>query len=110
VEGTNSKISEVIASSPLYFSPFTSTLHEIEWKAGGSPGHDVPRSKVAPRLASRVPRNRSDALRKDPTVPRNAETVPGNIHRPPGPVPFWYVLGSWPSPTLKARLAQPGLT
>jgi hypothetical protein len=23
---------------------------------------------------------------------------------------LWYVLGSWPSPTLKARLAQPGLT
>ena len=57
--------------------------------------HDVPRSKVAPRLASRVPKNRSDAPRntrivpgsifaprKDPAVPRNAETVPGNIHRP----------------------------
>src|SRR5271156_131272 len=37
-------------------------------------------------------------------VLRNAETVPGNT---PGPVPFWYVLGSWPSPTLKAR---PSLT
>jgi hypothetical protein len=34
-------------------------------------------------------------------VPRNAETVPGNT---PGP---WYVLGSWPSSTLKAR---PSLT
>jgi len=31
-------------------------------------GPDVPRSKVAPRLASRVPRNGIDAPRKDPTV------------------------------------------
>jgi hypothetical protein len=62
------------------------------------PSCDVPRSKVAPRPASRVPRNGSDAPRnakivpgsiftprKDPPFPRNAETVPGNIH----------VLGSW---------------
>ena len=31
----------------------------------------------------------SDAPRKDPPFPRNAETVPGNIHRPQ------YVLESW---------------
>jgi hypothetical protein len=97
-------------------------VNRVLWQIPGN-GHDVPRSKVAPRLASRVPRNRSEAPRntrivpesifaprKDPTVPRNAETVTGNIHPPPGPVPFCYVLGSWPNPTLKARLAQPGLT
>ena len=37
------------------------------------------------KTCNRVPRNGSDAPRKDPPFPRNAETVPGNIH----------VLGSW---------------
>ena len=43
-------------------------------------------------------------LGKTPPFPSNAETVPGNIHHPST------ALGSWTSPTLKARLAQPGPT
>ena len=51
---------------------------------GRVPGnsHDDPRSKIAPRLTSRVPRNGLDAPRKDPTVPRSDEIAPRNIQVP----------------------------
>jgi hypothetical protein len=66
-------------------------VNRVLWQIPGN-GHDVSRSKVAPRLASCIPRNGSDnakivpgsifAPRKDPPFPRSAGTVPGNIYRP----------------------------
>jgi hypothetical protein len=82
-------------SPPL---PLTSVHSHLPFtKSSGKPAEAqammFPGAKLLPGWHRVFPRNRSDAPREGPVGPRNAETVPGNIHRPQDQFRFGTCLG-----------------